>query len=94
MKQYIYLLLCCLWVSLSMRAASYSGTLPVLHIQTENNAAIVSKDDYVNATYYLDPMGQKGIQSIGSATAPAVITLGMDLIRSLIASNCLTNNHF
>ena len=70
MKQYIYLLLCCLWVSLSMRAASYSGTLPVLHIQTENNAAIVSKDDYVNATYYLDPMGQKGIQSIGSATAP------------------------
>lgn len=70
MKQYIYLLLCCLWVSLSMRAASYSGTLPVLHIQTENNAAIVSKDDYVNATYYLDPMGQEGIQSIGSATAP------------------------
>ena len=70
MKQYMYLLLCCLWVSLSMRAASYSGTLPVLHIQTENNAAIVSKDDYVNATYYLDPMGQEGIQSIGSATAP------------------------
>ena len=70
MKQYIYLLLCCLWVSLSMRAASYSGTLPVLYIQTENNAAIVSKDDYVNATYYLDPMGQEGIQSIGSATAP------------------------
>ena len=75
MKQYIYLLLCCLWVSLSMRAASYSGTLPVLHIQTENNAAIVSKDDYVNATYYLDPMGQEGIFSVGSAAAPLAMEI-------------------
>ena len=75
MKRYIYLSLCCLWASLSMHAASYSGTLPVLHIQTENNAPIVSKDDYINATYYLDAMGQENIESIGSATAPLTMEI-------------------
>ena len=75
MKRYIYLSLCCLWASLSMHAASYSGTLPVLHILTENNAPIVSKDDYINATYYLDAMGQEYIESIGSATAPLTMEI-------------------
>lgn len=75
MKRYIYLSLCCLWVSLSMHAASYSGTLPVLYIHTENNAPIVSKDDYINATYYLDAMGQENIESIGSATAPLTMEI-------------------
>mgnify|MGYP006336419879 FL=1 len=75
MKRYIYLSLCCLWASLSMHAASYSGTLPVLHILTENNAPIVSKDDYINATYYLDAMGQENIESIGSATAPLTMEI-------------------
>lgn len=75
MKRYIYLSLCCLWASLSMHAASYSGTLPVLHIQTENNAPIVSKDDYINATYYLDAMGQENIEYIGSATAPLTMEI-------------------
>jgi hypothetical protein len=58
-----------------MHAASYSGTLPVLHIQTENNAPIVSKDDYINATYYLDAMGQENIESIGSATVPLTMEI-------------------
>ena len=54
----------------SLSAVSPSGTLPVLYIQTENNAPIVSKEDYINATYYLDAMGLAGYQSIGSASAP------------------------
>ena len=61
----IYACLCVL-----TQAASYSGTLPVLHIQTENNAAITSKEDYINATYYLDAMGLEGYESIGSQAAP------------------------
>ena len=61
----IYACLCVL-----TQAATYSGTLPVLHIQTENNAAITSKENYINATYYLDAMGLEGYESIGSKAAP------------------------
>ena len=59
MKRFFFLLLILL-ASLSVSAASYSGTLPVLHIQTENNAPIVSKDDYIPATYYLDALNLAG----------------------------------
>lgn len=55
----------------TLRAAvSPSGTLPVLYIQTENNAPITSKEDYINATYYLDNMGLSAYQSIGSKAQP------------------------
>lgn len=55
----------------TLRAAvSPSGTLPVLYIQTENNAPITSKEDYINATYYLDNMGLSDYQSIGSKAQP------------------------
>ena len=57
------------------QAASYSGTLPVLYIQTENNAPITSKDDYLNATYYLDAMDLAGYQSIGSASQPLAMEI-------------------
>ena len=57
------------------QAASYSGTLPVLHIQTENKQQITSKDDYLNATYYLDALGLAGYQSIGSASAPLTMEI-------------------
>lgn len=48
----------------------YSGTLPVLHIDTEDGAEIVSKEDYINATYYLDAMGIEGCESFGSVDEP------------------------
>lgn len=55
----------------TLRAAvSPSGTLPVLYIQTENNAPITSKEDYINATYYLDNKGLSDYQSIGSKVQP------------------------
>ena len=50
--------------------ATYSGTLPVMFINTEGGVAITSKETYVTATYYLDPMGVEGVQAIGSADAP------------------------
>ena len=64
-----------LWISSTMMAASYSGTLPVLHIQTENNAPITSKDYYLNATYYLDALGLAGYQSLGSASEPLTMEI-------------------
>ena len=75
MKRYIFLTIFCLVALLAVEAATYSGTLPVLHIQTENNAPIVSKDNYINATYYLDAMGQEGILSVGSAAAPLTMEI-------------------
>jgi hypothetical protein len=49
---------------------SISGTLPVLHIDTENNKPIVSKEVYLNATYRLDPMGVEGIEALGTEAEP------------------------
>lgn len=49
---------------------AYSGTLPVLFINTENYAPVESKDTYLTATYYLDPMGCEGVQALGSKEAP------------------------
>lgn len=55
---------------LYMAAATPSGTLPVLHIDTQGNAPVTSKEDYLKGTYYLDALGLQGYESIGSADAP------------------------
>lgn len=47
-----------------------SGTIPALYIETENHAPIVSKTEYLNATYWLDPMGAEDISALGSQTEP------------------------
>ena len=66
----VFLLLC-----IELNAATYSGTLPVLYIQTENKEPITSKDFYLNATYYLDAIGIEGYESIGSASAPLTMEI-------------------
>ena len=70
MKRILFLstLLLCL-VNLA-NAVSPSGTLPVMYITTENKKPITSKEDYLNAAYYLDAKGIAGYENIGSATAP------------------------
>ena len=45
---------------------TYSKSLPVLFINTVDNAPIVSKEDYVDATYYLETFGLNGYEAIGS----------------------------
>ncbi|MDE5876819.1 MAG: CotH kinase family protein [Muribaculaceae bacterium] len=49
---------------------SISGTLPVLYIETENHAPIVSKEIYLNAVYRLDPMGIDGVEALGTESDP------------------------
>jgi hypothetical protein len=48
----------------------YSGTLPVLFINTEDSCEIDSKDEYVNAEWWLDNLGDEQFESIGSKDAP------------------------
>ncbi|MCQ2310222.1 MAG: CotH kinase family protein [Paludibacteraceae bacterium] len=52
------------------KKASYSGTLPVLFINTTDSTPITSKDDYVTGTYYLDNLGLEDYTSIGSQASP------------------------
>lgn len=66
----VFLLSC-----IELNAATYSGTLPVLYIQTENKEPITSKDFYLNATYYLDAIGLEDYESIGSASAPLTMEI-------------------
>lgn len=47
-----------------------SGTLPVLFINTDGYCDIVSKEEYVEAGWWLDNMGCGKYESIGSAVKP------------------------
>ena len=54
------------WKSPNANDIGYSGTLPVMYINTDGGVEITSTEDYVNATYYLYNMGIEGIESIAS----------------------------
>ena len=45
---------------------SYSGTIPVMFITTVDSVPIVSKEDYVDATYYLETFGLEGYEPYGT----------------------------
>lgn len=63
------------FVPLKTPATAWSGTLPLLHINTENGQAITDKENYISATYYLDNMGVANVQNIGSAQAPLTMQI-------------------
>ena len=54
---------------------SFSGTLPVLYINTEGYRDIISKEEYLRAEWWLDNMGVEGYESFGSPEEP----LGMQI---------------
>lgn len=54
------------WKSPDAATTKYSGTLPVIHINTDGGVAITSTEEYVSGTYYLDDMGIEGIEPIAS----------------------------
>lgn len=70
MSRQFILLAAILLCFVGIRAAAPSGSLPVLYINTANSAPITSKTDYVQGTYYLDPMGAVTVAAIGSQAEP------------------------
>jgi hypothetical protein len=82
MKKKLFVLLLSIMISLPVCAenevgmmkhdpAEYlSNTLPVLYINTVDEAPIVSKIEYVDGYYYLDANGCGDYVSVGSADAP------------------------
>ena len=57
-------------VSCSVFAVKPSGTLPVMYINTSGGQEITSKETYLDAEYWLDPMGIEGVEAFGSAAEP------------------------
>lgn len=55
-------------------ATGYSGTLPVMYIQTKNNATISSKDYYIDGTVYIDALNT-GYDNFASASQPLSIQI-------------------
>lgn len=53
----------------------YSGTLPVLFINTEGHHPVTSKEEYIHAKWWLDNMGLEQFSCIGSAQNP----MGMEI---------------
>lgn len=51
-------------------STAWSGTLPVMFINTENGAPVTEKEKYIKATYYIDPMGDPNIEALGSVESP------------------------
>ena len=73
-KLLTYLLLLSVGISTAL-AAGPSGTLPVIYINIENGAEVVSKETYLSAEYWLDPNGSEGIDALGSSTEPLTMKI-------------------
>ncbi len=57
-------------LTINLHATSFSGTLPVMFINTEDSVEIVSKEEYVNATAWLDNLGLEQFEAVGSEEEP------------------------
>ena len=54
------------WIAPNENKYGYSGSLPVMFINTDGGAAITSTEDYVSGTYYLDNLGNEEFENIAS----------------------------
>ncbi len=70
MKKLLLFLTILLCICTAALASAPSGTLPVLNINTDNNAPITSKETYVTGTYWLDPKGNADVEAFGSQQEP------------------------
>ena len=63
------------WRTQESYNATPSGTLPIIHITTQDSMPIVSKEHYIDATLWLDNCGIEDVQPIGNAEMPVEITI-------------------
>lgn len=60
---------------LTAAASGPSGTLPVIHIDIEGNQEVTSKEKYLKAQYWLDPMNAEDMDAIGSEASPLTLQI-------------------
>ncbi|MDE5774341.1 MAG: CotH kinase family protein [Muribaculaceae bacterium] len=70
MRKHLLFLILLVTGCISSFAAEPSGTLPVLYINIDNGAEVVTKEPYLNAVYWLDPKGVTGMEAFGSQESP------------------------
>ena len=63
------------WLPFSALMNGYSGTLPVIHINTVSGAPVVSKDTYIAAKCWVDNMGIAGLLPVGTKDAPVDVEI-------------------
>ena len=54
---------------------TFSGTLPVMYIETADAKPITSKEDYSKATCYVDALGLNGYESLGDKENPITLLI-------------------
>lgn len=76
MKKLLLFFVAAFLTGASARAVEPSGTLPVLHIDTEGGAAITSKEDYIKATYWLETKGVADMgEDLGTQAEPLTLQI-------------------
>ena len=63
------------WRSVESYDATISGTLPVIYITTDSMKPILTKTEYLPATYYIDNMGHEEVASVGSEVEPQALQI-------------------
>lgn len=75
-RQLITLLVFLGWLSVGAVVPGPSGTLPILHIDTKNGQVIDSKENYVDATFWLETLGVADMgENIGTAEKPLALQI-------------------
>lgn len=65
----------CQALTLQAESLEPSGTLPVLYINTDNNAPIVSKETYIGATCYLTVPQDSKYKTLGTPEDPVILKI-------------------
>ncbi len=63
------------WRTQESYDATPSGTLPILHVRTNDSQPIVTKDYYINGNLWLDNCGIQEFESMGTENAPLPIEI-------------------
>ena len=63
------------WRSLNSYNLAPTGTLPVLYVNTDDNQAIESKEEYLTGSCYFVGNGIEGAEDVGSAEKPLVLQI-------------------
>ncbi len=70
----LYIVLFALIATIASNAATFSGTIPVMYINTTNGASITSKDTYIDATFYIDAKSS-GYTATGTSVSPVAMKI-------------------
>lgn len=63
------------WLSGKSSSTTWSGTLPVLYLNTANKAEVTDRETYLDATAYIDALGLDGYENMASKDSPVELQI-------------------